>query len=63
MAELGWIASSIEPCMWKLLDETGSIIDLAIVHIDDFLIALPEGAMLHAHVAAKALADLKAKYE
>ena len=39
-AHLGWIASFLEPCLWRLMSEDGRSLGLCCVHVDDFLVAL-----------------------
>ncbi len=57
MGELGWTASSIEPCLWKMMDTNGQVIALCTVHVDDFLIAIKDDKQ------GKDILDaLKAKY-
>ena len=38
LAKLGWVASELEPCLWRLENPDGSLAGLIIVHVDDFLI-------------------------
>ena len=41
MAQLGWEASSVEPCLWTLRHE-GKLVGITCVHVDDFLIGVDE---------------------
>ena len=36
MARLGWIASSLEPCLWSLMSKHGRILGLCSVHVNGF---------------------------
>ena len=42
MAHLGWIASSLEPCLWRLMSKDGRILGLCCVHVNDLLVAIDE---------------------
>ena len=41
MAQLGWEASSVEPCLWTLR-HNGKLVGITCVHVDDFLIGVDE---------------------
>lgn len=59
MSKLGWNESSIEPCVWKLVDPHGQVVGLCVVHVDDFLIGLDEQSVY----AKNKLQELKGLYQ
>lgn len=59
MSKLGWVESSIEPCLWKLVDPHGQLVGLCVVHVDDFLIGLDEQSVY----AKNKLQELRGLYQ
>ena len=41
MTEGGWVAMTLEPCVWVLYEQ-GQIVAIAFVHVDDFVIGVRE---------------------
>ena len=37
--EMGWLAVGLDPCVWRLLDADGTLVAVAMIHVDDLLIS------------------------
>ena len=37
--EMGWLAVGLEPCFWRLLDANGTLVAVAMIHVDDLFIS------------------------
>ena len=42
--EMGWLSVGLEPCFWRLLDSKGTLVAVAMIHVDDLLISGNEQA-------------------